>query len=285
MLLIANGEKSDRIAEALASNPLVSRIERSESAEYSFGSIRRLQSHGVPVDAIFIDPFADSYDPHQSSLFIVSTRGQYPRVVFVLIIDPVQFAIRSHEFLPELRQRVKHYYRLDWTVSDGQLKGEVERALHGCLEWHGVPALQQDRRGYEFDVAISFAGEDRGFAQVLERELAAHGVHAFYDENERPQLWGRDLYSDLLDIYARRSRYCIMLVSHAYREKSWTVHERRAAQSRALEMREEEYVLPVRLEDCDIPGLPSTIAYLPGELGPAKVAEYFLRKLRTADSG
>lgn len=34
-----------------------------------------------------------------------------------------------------------------------------------------------------------------------------------------------------------------------------------------------------------IPGLPSTIAYLPGELGPTKVVEYFFRKIGSSSSG
>ena len=52
-----------------------------------------------------------------------------------------------------------------------------------------------------------------------------------------------------------------MLISKAYREKQWTNHERRAAQARAFE-ESREYILPVRLDDVDLPGLLPTDGYI-----------------------
>lgn len=52
-----------------------------------------------------------------------------------------------------------------------------------------------------------------------------------------------------------------MLVSKYYPDKSWTQLERRSALSRAFRQ-PEEYILPVRLDDTEIPGLPSSIGYL-----------------------
>jgi hypothetical protein len=49
--------------------------------------------------------------------------------------------------------------------------------------------------------------------------------------------------------------------SEAYAKKVWTSHERRSAQARALQS-SGEYVLPVRFDDTEIPGLRSTVAYV-----------------------
>lgn len=70
-----------------------------------------------------------------------------------------------------------------------------------------------------------------------------------------------------------------MLVSKSYVEKRWTVHERRAAQERVLNERDNAYLLPVRLDNTPVPGLPITVAYLDASIGMEKVADLFLRKL------
>jgi len=44
-----------------------------------------------------------------------------------------------------------------------------------------------------------------------------------------------------------------MFISKEYAEKPWTKHERRSDLSRALE--EDEYVLPARFDDTELPGL------------------------------
>jgi len=99
---------------------------------------------------------------------------------------------------------------------------------------------------YDYDVALSFAGEDREYVEEVARILHALGVRVFYDKYETTDLWGKDLYTHLDDVYRKRSKYCVMFVSAHYREKLWTSHERQSAQARAFESAG-QYVLPVRL--------------------------------------
>ena len=80
-------------------------------------------------------------------------------------------------------------------------------------------------------------------------------------------------------LYAKQARYCIIFASAQYRDRMWTGHERRAAQARAIESRDSEYILPIRFDDAEIPGLPHTVTYLSSALGTAKIAEMFVRKL------
>ena len=58
-----------------------------------------------------------------------------------------------------------------------------------------------------------------------------------------------------------RARYCVMFLSEHYARKLWTNHERQSAQARAFE-ENEEYILPVRLDDTEIPGILRTVGYL-----------------------
>src|SRR5262249_8968271 len=73
--------------------------------------------------------------------------------------------------------------------------------------------------------------------------------------------WGKDLYAHLADVYQNKARYCLMLVSADYERRVWTNHERKSAQARALSEKN-EYILPVRFDDTEIPGLPTTVGYL-----------------------
>ena len=56
------------------------------------------------------------------------------------------------------------------------------------------------------------------------------------------------------DVYREKARYCLMLVSAAYAAKVWTTHERKSAQARAFSQ-SAEYILPVRFDETEIPGL------------------------------
>jgi len=54
---------------------------------------------------------------------------------------------------------------------------------------------------YPFDVAISFAGEDRAVALQLFELLKAKNINVFYDFNEQANLWGKDLIENISDVY------------------------------------------------------------------------------------
>ncbi|GBQ04222.1 hypothetical protein SSP531S_57140 [Streptomyces spongiicola] len=114
---------------------------------------------------------------------------------------------------------------------------------------------------FEFDVALSFAGEDRHYVQGIAELLKQRGVRIFYDEYVAAHLWGQDLYTTLDEVYRKRARFAIIFVSRHYVSKPWTQHERMSAQSRAM-TNVDPYLLPVRIDDSELPGLRPTIGYI-----------------------
>ena len=114
---------------------------------------------------------------------------------------------------------------------------------------------------YDFDVVLSFAGEDRPYADELAQLLDSGGYTVFYDRFEIAQFWGKDLYAHFSSIYKDQARYCVMFLSEHYARKLWSNHERQSAQARAFK-ENTEYILPVRLDDTEIPGVLSTVGYL-----------------------
>jgi len=118
-----------------------------------------------------------------------------------------------------------------------------------------------DSDDFDYDIAFSFAGEDRAVVEELATKLTNEGVRVFYDAYEKAALWGKDLYQHLQVVYRDRARYCIVIVSAAYARKLWPRHELKQAQARAFK-EHSEYILPVRLDDTEIPGLNSTTGYI-----------------------
>jgi hypothetical protein len=121
--------------------------------------------------------------------------------------------------------------------------------------------MSDDHKQASFDVALSFAGEDRRYAEELATELRGYSVKVFYDAFEEHKLWGENLYTYLADVYGKKAKFCVMFVSESYAKKMWTSQERAFAQERAFK-ENTPYILPVRIDDTEIPGLPSTIGYV-----------------------
>ena len=65
---------------------------------------------------------------------------------------------------------------------------------------------------FEYDVALSFAGEDREFVEECAEILRSLNVNVFYDNYEKETLLGKNLYSYLADVYQNRARFAVVFV-------------------------------------------------------------------------
>ena len=113
----------------------------------------------------------------------------------------------------------------------------------------------------EFQIALSFAGEERNYVDEVANLLKSSGVSVFYDLFEEANLWGKNLYDYLIDIYQNKALYTIMFISKNYALKLWTNHERQAMQSRAFQ-ENQEYILPARFDDTTINSILPTVGYI-----------------------
>ncbi len=141
------------------------------------------------------------------------------------------------------------------------------------------PSEAAEEHPRRFDVAISFARTEREVARQIAFRLKESGVSVFFDEFVPHELWGEDLSEEFGAVYLERAKHCLMLVSKEYVERDWPTHERRHALARALRERS-AYILPVRFDSTDVPGLPPTIGYLQfDEYGVDGICNLLLRKL------
>jgi len=143
------------------------------------------------------------------------------------------------------------------------VRNGLAEALRRCAAGEESGAAQGSRGviKYRFQVALSFAGEDRAVAAEMANKLTERGVSVFYDDHEKASLWGKDLYQHLARVYSEEAQYCVVLVSEHYARKVWPRHELKQAQARAFR-ENREYLLPIRLDDTPIPGISHTVGYI-----------------------
>jgi len=115
--------------------------------------------------------------------------------------------------------------------------------------------------------------------QQVAETLTLAGIRVFYDKYEETNLWGKNLVDHFNEIYSKQAKFCIIFISRHYAAKSWPNTERQAAQASAI-MARQEYILPVRLDDTILPGLPSSVAYVDGRVvSPQKLCQMIQAKL------
>jgi hypothetical protein len=140
----------------------------------------------------------------------------------------------------------------------------------------------QSQTSFEYDIALSFAGEDRNYVESIANLLINRQVRIFYDKHEQSNLWGKDLYQHLQSIYKDKARYCLIFCSQHYAEKLWTKHELRQAQARAFE-ENSEYILPLRLDNTNIPGINGTTGYVDSKsFSIEEIAELIHQKIQSS---
>ena len=141
-----------------------------------------------------------------------------------------------------------------------------------------------ERNEREFDFALSFAGEDRRFAEKIASRLQQAGARVFYDHYFKSRLLGEKLTGKTGEfdlVYGPRTHYFVPLVSSHYIRKDYPRYEFSIAK-REQEKRPYRYILPLRLDRSLLVGLPDDIGYLNlrGE-GLDEVIQQLLEKLES----
>lgn len=175
------------------------------------------------------------------------------------------------------------YSKTDFDIIDEKISYIVKKAMeiNPTKRYQTIEELKQDllRQEYLYDVALSFAGEDRSYAEIIANKLKNRGIKVFYDKFETANLWGKDLFQYLSHIYKDNAKYCVIFISDAYKQKMWTRHELRNAQNRSF-LENKEYILPIFLENVELDGLNDTIGYVKAsEFSESEIVDLIIEKV------
>lgn len=186
-----------------------------------------------------------------------------------------EFARRLNDFLAE--------NGIGWELINGHF---IEKTTASTAFRSGMTASEPTGRvgkgpaeGPRYQVALSFAGEQRDYVERVARHLQSRSIAVFYDGFEGVGLWGQSGVEAFHAAFAEQSDYVVMFISEAYVSKAWPNHERRSALSRMIREKD-EYILPVRFDDTRVPGLPTDIIYESAQRRmPAQLATMIAQKL------
>ena len=129
----------------------------------------------------------------------------------------------------------------------------------------------------QYEVALSFAGAQRGYVSEVARHLQAKGIRVFYDEYV--DTWGAHAVELFQSVYSERADYIVIFISKEYVERPIPNVERRAALDKAVATRQ-DCILPVRFDDSAIPGMSEYLIYEDANtVAPAMLASKIAEKL------
>jgi hypothetical protein len=138
---------------------------------------------------------------------------------------------------------------------------------------------EESRR--RFDIVLSFGGPDRAVALEIRDHLVAAGLRVFYDYDFKHTLLGEDLAVTLQDIYFRRSRYAVAILSRSFLQSRWAGNWEWTAVRARMNTQQQGYLLPYFLEDVEVPGLNPTIGFLSADdVSPQEFAEVLVQKVK-----
>lgn len=136
---------------------------------------------------------------------------------------------------------------------------------------------------YIYDVAISFAEEDRNAALALALAFELKGVNdVYYYPDKLTATVGKSLVNELKAIYTKKARYSVILLSKKYFKKPTAQEELKAIYKRVQRDPEINCVIPVNLKaHVDLSKYPALkrLAYLDWNFEPKKVVDILLSLL------
>jgi hypothetical protein len=200
-LLIGESHELEMLRLALQQHSAVETAIQVPHTHHAWGEVRGGAINTVIIDLQSQGPY-DDIDSIAHTVF--SMREDFPEIVFAFLGDEDEFSTKRAGAPQSVIKRLGHYYRLSRKLEFSDIEHLVER----CLQWHRTLVDKRPHTSrYKYDVAISFAGEQRHYAEELATILRAQNVRVFYDSFEQAELWGKNLFEHLSSIYSEQSRY------------------------------------------------------------------------------
>ena len=104
----------------------------------------------------------------------------------------------------------------------------------------------------EYDIAVSFAGEQRDYVAQTVAACQALGLRVFYDKDKNNSWWGKNFIREQRTVYSSRTRFFMPFISAEYLSKPIPMDEFSAAMMTAVKQGD-GYILPVLMDDAEVP--------------------------------
>ena len=108
---------------------------------------------------------------------------------------------------------------------------------------------------FDYDIALSFAGENRDLARHIASQLRDLDVPVFLDEQFEVNLLGQTWTKVFREIFSEKSRFVVCLLDQYHLAKIWPTFER----EHFLDRINEGNVIPIFLDNTKFLGIPSDV--------------------------
>ena len=104
----------------------------------------------------------------------------------------------------------------------------------------------------DYDLAFSFAGEDRAYVESVKKECEKLGLSVYYDQDRKIDQWGKSFIEEQRKVYSGyRTKHFVPFISKHYFAKPIPSDEFKSALMEST--KRSQYILPVRIGAADIP--------------------------------
>jgi hypothetical protein len=110
-------------------------------------------------------------------------------------------------------------------------------------------------KNFDFDFALSFAGENRDVARLIADQLEILDCSVFYDEFFEANYLGTAWHKNFMDVFSDKSRFVVCLLDKFHLDKIWPTFERECFAPRVSEAA----VIPIYLDNTTFVGIPRDI--------------------------
>ena len=134
------------------------------------------------------------------------------------------------------------------------------------LNWEDLRqrcGFRHDLRDFEWDIAISFAGENRTLAEFIGKQLGDLDISVFYDRNYEDNYLGGLWSKQFSEIFVQKSRLVVAILDQHHQDKVWPTFERDCFTQRVPEAE----VIPVFLDKTIFPGIPTDLVSIHFDYG------------------
>jgi hypothetical protein len=135
-----------------------------------------------------------------------------------------------------------------------------------------------------YDLAFSFAGENRAYVEQTKNACEQLGLKVFYDRDKNNEWWGKNFIVEQRKVYGSQTHYFVPFISTEYLAKPIPSDEFQAAMMTAVK-RGDGYILPVLIGDVQVPSelMHPHMHYLRAEhYKPADLAREMQQRVGTA---
>ena len=132
---------------------------------------------------------------------------------------------------------------------------------------------------YKYDVALSYASQDREYVEIVAKILQDANLRVFFDKLDQEDIKEANFYTLLEQVYGSWSRYIIVFYSWYYIDKHWPVFELHSSIKDAL-VGQRDKIIFLNLDNRPISPVNGMIKdFHPEKTNPAVFAHQFLQYL------